>query len=79
MHRCFKLICNTKHIDQWKSKGLSDESIKPITTCDNSLVFGAVTLAKNADIDKYGILAMELVSTEKVVFHFQVVYLVKMN
>ena len=54
MHRCFKLICNTKHIAQWKSKGLSDESIKPITTCDNSLVFGAVTLTKNADIDKYG-------------------------
>ena len=37
MHRYFKLIANTKHIAEWKSKGLSDESIKPITTSDNSL------------------------------------------
>ena len=36
-HRYFKLIANTKHIAKWKSKGLSDESIKPITTSDNSL------------------------------------------
>ena len=37
MHRCFKIITNTKHISEWKSKGLSDESIKPRTTSDNSL------------------------------------------
>ena len=36
-HRYFKLIANTKHIAKWKSKELSDESIKPITTSDNSL------------------------------------------
>ena len=33
----FKLITNTKHITEWKSKKLSEESIKPITTSDNSL------------------------------------------
>ena len=37
MHRYFKLIANTKHIAKWKSKGLSDENIKSITTSDNSL------------------------------------------
>ena len=37
MHRYFKLIANTKHIGKWKPKGLSDESIKPITTSNNSL------------------------------------------
>ena len=37
MHIYFKLIANTKHITEWKSKGLSDESIKLITTSDNSL------------------------------------------
>ena len=37
MHRYFTLITNTNHISSWKSKGLSDESIKPPTTSDNSL------------------------------------------
>ena len=37
MHRYFKLVANIKHIVEWKSKRLSDESIKPITTSDNSL------------------------------------------
>ena len=109
-HRYVKIITNTKYISEWKSKGLSDESIKPPPTSDNSLtplidyygynirvkfngsilrqpkvsythektvniyivyelagssshsddptlkncLFGAVTLTKNADIDKYG-------------------------
>ena len=33
----FTLITNTDYISSWKSKGLSDESIKPSTTSDNSL------------------------------------------
>ena len=37
MHRYFTLITNTNHISSWKSKGLSDESIKPPKTSDNSL------------------------------------------
>ena len=105
----FKIIANTKLISEWKSKGLSDESIKPLTSSDNTFtreieyygtkarvkfggsclkqskisynygkvvniyvvyelgesksyitdptikycLFGAVTLTKNADIDKY--------------------------
>ena len=36
-HRYVKIITNTKYISKWKSKGLSDESIKPPPTCDNSL------------------------------------------
>ena len=35
--RYFKLISNTNHIAEWKSKGLFDESIKPTTTSDISL------------------------------------------
>ena len=110
IHRCVKINANTIYISEWKSKGLSDESIKPPPTSDNSLtplidyysynirvtfngsilrqlkasythektvniyivheltgssshsddptlkkcLFVAVTLAKNADIDKYG-------------------------
>ena len=111
MNRYSKLIANNKlYISSWKSKGLSDETIKPHVTSDNSLtplidyvgdkirlkfsgsclkqpklhysrgtivnicivyelgacdsndsdptlkkcLFGAVTLTKNADIDKYG-------------------------
>ena len=41
-------------------------------------LFGAVTLTKNADIDKLGILVMELDLIEGQVLHFQVVYLFKM-
>ena len=37
MYRYFKAILNAKYISEWKSKGLSDESIKPSPTCDNSL------------------------------------------
>ena len=37
MYRYFKMITNTDYISSWKSKGLSDESIKPPTTSDNSL------------------------------------------
>ena len=37
MSKYFKLITNTDYISSWKSKGLSDESIKPPTTSDNSL------------------------------------------
>ena len=37
IHRHFTLITNTNHISSWKSKGLSNESIKPPTTSDNSL------------------------------------------
>ena len=35
--RYFRLIGNTKYISSWKSKGLSDETITPYATSDNSL------------------------------------------
>ena len=37
MYRYFKKIGNTDHISEKKSKGLSDESIKPLSASDNSL------------------------------------------
>ena len=37
MHRYFLKIGNSYHISSWKSKGLSDESIKRPTISDNSL------------------------------------------
>ena len=37
INKYFKVITNTDYISSWKSKGLSDESIKPPTTSDNSL------------------------------------------
>ena len=36
MHRYSK-ISNKKYISSWKSKGLSDETIAPYATSDNSL------------------------------------------
>ena len=110
LNKYFKIIANKKYISSWQSKGLSDETIKPPATSDNSLtplidyrinkirvkftgscfkqpkisythgtivniyivyeqgafsshnndprlqncLFGAVTLTKNADFDKYG-------------------------
>ena len=35
--RYFKIIAKTKYILSWKSKGLSDETITPDATSDNSL------------------------------------------
>ena len=116
INKYFKHIANTLYILSWKSKGLSDETIKPPVTSDNSLnplidyvndkirlkfngsclkqpklsythgkvinvyivyelgassshnndpilknyLFGAVTLTKNADIDKYGYSGCEI-------------------
>ena len=37
VHRYMQIIANTKLISEWKSKGLSDEIIKPFPTSDNSL------------------------------------------
>ena len=37
MRKYFTLITNTDYISSWKSKGLSDESIKPPATSNNSL------------------------------------------
>ena len=37
MYRYFKVITNTDYISSWKSKGLSDESIKPPTASNNSI------------------------------------------
>ena len=37
MYIYFKMITNADYISSWKSKGLSAESIKPLTTSDNSL------------------------------------------
>ena len=37
INRYFKVIDNKKYISSWKSKGLSDETIKPPATSDNSL------------------------------------------
>ena len=33
----FKLVANAKYISSWKSKGLSDKTIEPPATSDNSL------------------------------------------
>ena len=35
MYRYFKVIANAKYISEWKSKGLSDESIKRPSISDN--------------------------------------------
>ena len=134
LNKYLTLIGSTKYISTWISKGLSDETIKPIATYDKSVtpsidyhtnktrvnfngsilrqpktsythqnivniyilyklgasgsnhndptlkrcVSGAVTLTKNADIDKYDILVIKLDLIEDRVFHFWSVDLVKM-
>ena len=37
VYRYFKTVTNTNYVLEWKSNGLSAESIKPPTTSDNSL------------------------------------------
>ena len=37
INRYFKVIANAKYISSWKSKGLSNETIKPPATSNNSL------------------------------------------
>ena len=45
LHRYVRIFANTKYISEWKSKGMSDESIKTSPTSDKSL---------NPLIDYYG-------------------------
>ena len=125
--RCFIIIANSELISTWQPKGLSDETIKPTTTSDNSLtpligyygskvrvkfnkgclkqpnkltydygrkvniyivyelgasssndsdptlkncLFGAVTLTKNADIEKYGYSGYGIGSDKRSSFSF---------
>ena len=37
INRYFKIIADTKYISSWQSKGISDETVKPYATSDNSL------------------------------------------
>ena len=37
INRYFKVIANTDYVSSWKSKGLSTETSKPLTTSDNSV------------------------------------------
>ena len=40
LNKYFELIANTDYVSPWKSKGLSDETIKPFSMSDNSLTPG---------------------------------------
>ena len=40
LNKYFELIANTDYASSWKSKGLSDETINPSSTSDNSLTPG---------------------------------------
>ena len=37
LNKYFKVIASTDYVSSWKSKGLSDKTIKPPSTSDNSL------------------------------------------
>ena len=37
LNKYLKVISNTDHVSSWESKGLSAETIKPLTTSDNIL------------------------------------------
>ena len=37
LSKYFHVIANTDYVSSWKSNGLSAETIKPLTTSDNSL------------------------------------------
>ena len=137
IYRCFKVFSITQYLEyvsEWRSKGLSNESFKAISTSDDSLnptlnyhgakirvkftgdcskqqkitynhgkvvniyivyslgacssnysdptiknyLFGAVTLTKKADIDKYGYSGYGIGFDRRGSFNFQVVDLVKM-
>ena len=49
-----KGIGNIDHISLWNSKGLSDESIKPPTTSDNSLVPALGYIGTKTRVNFYG-------------------------
>ena len=57
--------------------GASSSHVNNDPTLKNCL-FGAVTLTKNADIDKYGYSGYGIGFDRREVFHFQVVDMVKM-
>ena len=38
IHRYFTVIADKKYISEWKSKGLSDKSIRPLATPNNILI-----------------------------------------
>ena len=46
LSKYFIIIANTKYISSWKPKGLSDETITPYATSDNSLIYILFVMVK---------------------------------
>ena len=48
------MITSTDYVSSWKSKGLSDESIKPPSTSDNSLTLALSYYGAKIRVKFYG-------------------------
>ena len=76
--RYFKVntITNTNYVSSWKSKGFSAESIKPPTTCDNSLTpelnyYGTKTRVK---FNESGLQQLKILYTRSTIVNIYIVY-----
>ena len=72
----FKFISGTNYISSWKSKGLSDESIKSPTTSDNSLTPWMVYYDYNITVKFNGSILRQpkVTYTHKKIINIYIVY-----
>ena len=54
INKYFKVITSTDYVSSWKSKGLSDEFIKPPSTSDNSLTLALSYYGAKIRVKFYG-------------------------
>ena len=76
INKYFKVITNTDYVSSWKSKGFSAESIKPPTTCDNSLTpelnyYGTKTRVK---FNESGLQQLKILYTRSTIVNIYIVY-----
>ena len=54
MYKYFKKISNTDYISEWKSKGLSEEVIKPLSTISNRIIPGLTDIGRKIRVKFIG-------------------------
>ena len=54
MYKYFKKISNTDYISEWKSKGLSEEVIKPLSTISNIIIPGLTDIGRKIRVKFIG-------------------------
>ena len=78
---CFKKISSTEHVSKWKSKGLYDESINPLSTSDDSLALplNYINARPRVKVDEICLRQDKVKFVHKNIVNIYIIYEVNLN